>query len=91
MHVEITLVKGLWLTSCSYASGPAGLLSMKLLKCEVYLSFSATQYSTKTHLEFKDIITVILDLIVFSGISYVLISQQLSDWCICDYWFLVIE
>ena len=30
-------------------------------------------------LKLKDIITVILDLVVFSGITYILISQQLSD------------
>ena len=48
MHVEIVLVKCLWLTSCDYASGPAGLLSMKLIKCEVYLLFFTTQYLTNT-------------------------------------------
>ena len=49
MHVEITFVKGLWLTSCGTAcNGPAGLLSMTLIKYEVYLSFFATQYLIKT-------------------------------------------
>ena len=48
MHGEITLVKGLWLTSCDIVSGPSGLLSKKLIKYEVYLSFLATQHSTKT-------------------------------------------
>ena len=57
----------------------------KMIKCEVYLSFFATQYSTNTLGIFFDIWrynTVILDLIVFSGITYILLSQQLSDWCI---------
>ena len=33
-------------------------------------------------LKFKDITTVILDVIVFSGITYIPISQQLSSWSI---------
>ena len=44
----MNLVKGLWLTSCGNASGPVGLLSMKLIEYEVFPSFFATQYSTKT-------------------------------------------
>ena len=85
MYVEITLVKGLWLTSCGHASGHAGLLSMKLIKYQVYLSFlphNIWQKLSVLPLKLKDINTVIVDLIVFSGITYILISQQLSDWCI---------
>ena len=47
VHVDITLVKGLWLSSGGNASGPAGL-GVKLIKYEVYISFFALQYSTKT-------------------------------------------
>ena len=35
---------------------------------------------------FKDAITVVLDLIVFSRIASILISRQLSDWCIWIKW-----
>ena len=56
MHFEITLVKGLWITSCGNAtiatSGPSGLLSMKPLKY-IFLQHNVWQKL----LVFKEIIT----------------------------------
>ena len=69
VHVEITLVKGLWLSSGGNASGPAGL-GVKLIKYEVYISFFALQQKLLVFsLNFKDIITVTQALIIFSRIA----------------------
>ena len=63
------LVECLWLTTCGNAYGPAGLLSMKLIKYKVYLWFfphNVWQKLSVLPLNLKDMNTVILDLIVFS-------------------------
>ena len=78
------LVECLWLTTCGNAYGPAGLLSMRLIKYEFTYDFSQQNIRQRIvvfSLKIKYIITVILDLTVFSRITYILISQQLSDWC----------
>ena len=83
MHFEITLVKGLWITSCgndtTATSGPTGVLSMKLLKY-IFLQHNVWQKLLVFSLRFKEIITVILDLIFFCRIAYIFISKQLHDW-----------
>ena len=83
MHFEITLVKDLWITSCGNVTtatpGPAGLLSMKLVKC-IFLQNNVWHKLLIFYLQFKEIITVILDLIVFCRIAYVFTSKQLLDW-----------
>ena len=83
MHFEITLVKGLWITSCGNVtiatSGPAGLLGMKLLKY-IFLQHNVRQKRLVFSLRFKIIIIVMLDLIVFCRITYVFTSKQLHDW-----------
>ena len=61
MHFKITLVKDLWITSCgnvtTAASGPTGLLSMKLLKY-IFMQHNVWQKLLVFSLRFKEIITV---------------------------------
>ena len=83
VHFEVTLVKGIWIISCSNVttatSVPTGLLSMKLLKY-VFLQHNVWQKLLVFSLRFKEFITIILDLIFFCRIAYVFTSKQLHDW-----------
>ena len=63
------------------------LLTMKLIKCEVYSLFSGIQYSTKTFSidvfekkkNSKYIITVILDVMVIRKIASFLLLQEVNN------------
>ena len=85
MHFEITLVKGLWITSCgnvtTATSGPTVLLSMKLLKY-IFLQHNVWKKLLVFSSRIKEIIIVILDLIFFCRIAYLFTSKQLHDWVI---------